>query len=251
LVNLAFDPLHSEYNGGPFVGSNNLGLAVNGMTRGQELHPSVRTELLNKIYGRTTSRSNCFAVWLTVGFFEVVSESGRSDTFAPQVILGKELQPVQRRKFFSLVDRTQLECWRVSPDTSIATRSESAGNVVSPPSGGEAVVPLSQFVTLSGGFVVPLLPPSGITNPKTGKSYPINFKTVLTFDPDSPYGNEETVAVENIDTTGMAPTMGVRLKKSHGIYSNITVVNRGNPGPVKDYKVEEDTMVVPYFAVLE
>ena len=78
-----------------------------------DLPPTVRQELLSKIIGNTTSRSNCFAVWLTVGFFEVVSDQGNPTTAAPKYILGKEMQPRTRRRMFSLVDRTMLEAWRV------------------------------------------------------------------------------------------------------------------------------------------
>ena len=69
--NLLMDPLHFQYNGVALATAPGLPAPVGGA-----FHPSVRLELLNKILSRTTSRSNCFAVWLTVGFFEVLSEQG-------------------------------------------------------------------------------------------------------------------------------------------------------------------------------
>jgi len=65
-------------------------------------HPYVKMELLTKIFNNVTTRSNVFAVWLTIGYFEVDS-AGR---------LGQEIGRLdnrhKRHRAFAIVDRTQL-----------------------------------------------------------------------------------------------------------------------------------------------
>ncbi len=73
-------------------------------------HPYLQNELLTKIYNNLTTRSNCFAVYCTIGYFEVTNPGPYSATNRP--VLGGELGSNDgsniRHKFFAIVDRTNL-----------------------------------------------------------------------------------------------------------------------------------------------
>jgi hypothetical protein len=245
-MNLMLDAQNANNNGGqpPAV----IGTARFGMGGAMDLPPSVRQELLSKIIGNTTSRSNCFAVWLTVGFFEVVSEQGNPTTAAPKYILGKEMQPRIRRRMFSLVDRTMLEAWRVEL---VANSGVIPTTGADPQSGllpSPVPVPLSNLVytgtagqsSLANGMVFQSL---------TGKNYPVTLGSVLTLDPGSPY--EETAEVVDL---GMG-NLGLLLRRPHGVSGPVIVCSRGNPGPVPRENIDLDDLknfgLIPYFQVLE
>jgi large repetitive protein len=76
----------SGKNAGLFMSTNNLGVpAARGFLGGSTVavgtpvadhrwHPAYRTEMLSKVMNNSTTRTHQYAVWLTVGFFEVVKE---------------------------------------------------------------------------------------------------------------------------------------------------------------------------------
>src|SRR5262249_18721472 len=68
-------------------------------------HPYRKYEILTKIAQNVTVRSNVFAVWCTVGFFEVDGDGrlGRE--------IGREVGRHKRHRFFAIIDRSTLEPW--------------------------------------------------------------------------------------------------------------------------------------------
>jgi hypothetical protein len=105
-------PADAQYFPPPALGGDNSTVMRDGPAQGTPLfgpsgnqpsHPYVQHELLRKIYGNLTTRSNTFAVFITTGFFDVrATPAGRPP------VLGGEVDPSLRHRFFAIVDRTNL-----------------------------------------------------------------------------------------------------------------------------------------------
>jgi hypothetical protein len=186
-------------------------------------HPYQQRELLNKVFNNLTTRSNTFAVFLTIGFFEVTDETTRP------VKLGPEINAAQgtniRHRAFAIVDRTNLTAFQ----TSVNNTPISLTNPLVPQE-FRVDVALS---ALAG------------TNPNNNKSWQVQDGTVLVFDPNTT--NEETVRV--YAKPGVLNQLFGMFTKSHA--ANSTVISRGNPGPWPRYDPRQDSLVVPFFAIID
>jgi hypothetical protein len=189
-------------------------------------HPYQQLELLNKLYNNTTTRSNTFAVWLTVGFFQITD-----DTVSP-MRLGAEINFNQgkqiRHHMFAIVDRTQLETFETM------TTGVAAGNssINVPPTVTDSLYPGNR-----PGFTWSIQP--GTTLVYDPGAYHINPNPGP--NPDPAQSNEETVVVQ--------PGGNAVFKYPHP--PGTKVISRGHPGPWKQYNVTQDSQVVPYWVVLD
>jgi hypothetical protein len=222
-------------------------------------HPYQQLELLTKIYNQTTTRSNLFAVWCTVGYFEVDATNGK---------LKAEILPSgsTRPQFFTIVDRTNLtqdpvnsrvqgpkpfffECntavaaGQVTIPVPSATGFTPRGNPPATPAGpaylygaaeGDAWMTTALNSPPSTTSTAPF---TGIRERfQPGGGAPVQPGSTLILDvgqdPANPAQSlQETVEVQSIDTTVTPPTITVSVAKAHAAGFLITNARLGNPGP--------------------
>ncbi len=179
-------------------------------------HPYLRFELLTKLFNHLTARSNVFAIWLTVAFFEVVDDTSRPVKLGPEIDRAEGRS--RRHRMFAVVDRTNLRLFATSSTSAVMLPADSSAISVS-------IVPASM---------------SGVTD--TGRPWSIHMGSLLTIDSGN---NQETVRV-----LAVTPTLFTAVfTRSHA--SGFHIVGRGNPGPRSRYNPADDPEVVPYFSIIE
>ena len=75
-------------------------------------HPYWQSSLLQKIYNNVTTTSNVFAIWWTVGYFEVVDESVMPPRLGQEI--GRDQNRHIRHRFFAVVDRSGLQLFNAT-----------------------------------------------------------------------------------------------------------------------------------------
>jgi hypothetical protein len=218
-------------------------------------HPYQRYELLTKIYNNFTVRSNVFAIWLTVGFFEVEDESSIPVKLGAEI--GRSENRHIRHRMFAIVDRTNLQMG----NTTLKPPRPGVDGVTITVNPGETVNTQPNFleVDINGAQGILNLPddpatgfPTGI-NATTGLRWQVMPGTMLTVNPNT--NGEETVTVYQKGTfAGGQPRLQARFFRNHGnrtALTNAAVIIRGNPGPWARYNPRGNTTVVPYFAVID
>jgi hypothetical protein len=173
-------------------------------------HPYQTTELMTKIFGNLTNRSNVFAVWMTVGFFQVVDPTVRPVKLGPEI--GASTGSNIRHQIFAVLDRTQMNI-----TTSAVT--QLTGNVTLGP-GNQPNTFAAQVAALK--FV-----PAPNAMP-----WSIQPGTVLSIDQGT--ANEETVVVQAV-AAGPPMTFTATFTKPHGAQATVNIP--GNPGPQSSFSV--------------
>jgi hypothetical protein len=188
-------------------------------------HPYLQNELLGKIFNSVTTRSNVFAVWCTVGFFEVTDDSTQPVKLGPEIGLADGLNV--RNRFFCIVDRTGLSL-------------DPANHRLQ----GPAPVYLTTTAALGAGAnqTIPI-PASGVSE---GTAWSIQVGDTLVIDVGT--GNEERVTVTSVAGGVVQANVGGK----HQAGATVCTALPGNPGPQPqfDYRDPRYAPVVKYFTFL-
>jgi hypothetical protein len=206
-------------------------------------HPYQRYEMLTKIFNNTTTRSNVFAVWITIGFFDwdpvnkqIGAEIGRAE--------GRNV----RHRLFAVIDRSNLLAFQTTTAASIPANAPTTGSNTY----GLQPVQLNTTALNDANKT------SVVINPNTGVSWmiasnqvtvgqpPTNMQPlVLVYDPGAVDANgnslEETVVATPQLVQGSTPpqwALYAAFTKPHDLGAN--VLCRGNPGPWTRYDPRQD-----------
>ncbi len=191
------------------------------------VHPYLQTQLLTKLYNNITTRSNTFAVFLTVGFFQVTNAATSPPTLGAEI--GRSEGRQVRHRMFAIVDRTNLSTLSTSYTGSNITVNSTTGPQT------VTMTPATSFGQTSG------------YNPMTGMTWSIGAGSTLVFEPGT--DNEETVVLQ--PTTPPSGSVQATFYRTHN--KGVTVIQRGNPGPwnLMPYDPRLDPLVVRYFSIID
>jgi hypothetical protein len=211
-------------------------------------HPYQRYELLTKIFNNVTTRSNVFAVWITVGFFDwnpatqqLGAEIGRSE--------GRHV----RHRLFSIVDRSNVLAFSRTTTIPITAGTPQTQN-------GSLAYPM-QSLHLPTTALNDANNSQVIRN-RTGMNWVIRSRNpalvqplVLVYQPGGG-DNAETVVATPQKVTGAGGAVEYELQaaftKNHSLTNtNVTVQCYGHPGPWKRYDPRQDTSVVLHYSIID
>jgi hypothetical protein len=175
-------------------------------------HPYLADQLLTKVAGQVTTRSNVFAVWLTVGFFEVTDDSTRPVKLGAEI--GRSEVRNIRHRMFAIVDRTNL---------SIASCVAGLVLPVAPPLPAPLPVPPQ---TVPVGALAGTLP---LWAGGPGVPWRIVPGTALVVGAGA---EQETVEVLAVDAQTLPPTLTAVFAKAHPAGAALALANVPGAPPV-------------------
>jgi hypothetical protein len=250
----AADPLFPKtatYAGGSGINNTFLASAPGGVgtqrlfvpTTQVNAHPYIQNELMTKIFNNVTTRSNVFAVWLTVGFFNVVQDTDAMGNPVLPVKLGAEMGAQYRKRMFAIIDRTNLNILAMTSQTEYLNSTTYVGPSTS--------LPALTTITLSG-----------LSGPAAnGMTWSIQPGMTLVVDTGSnrsylsagQAANQETVIVQSVNTaTNQITAIFTRPHGAPGNAAKYNIMIPGNPGPQPNIGCVGSLYqpVIPYVALI-
>jgi hypothetical protein len=216
-------------------------------------HPYQRAALLQKIFNNITTTSNVFAVWWTVGYFEVVDESVRPARLGAEI--GRSENRHIRHRFFAIVDRSGLQLFNTSSTSGVAvwnvTQPYVVGNVVSyNGTNYTCAIPNTGIAPSVAGYWAPgaltTMSAAAPVPASTSAGLPIVLQQGMLLEIDSG-ANAEVVTV-----TGVLPGNQFTANFTFSHAPGVPIVCRGNPGPwITNYNPRKDTSVVLHMTVIQ
>jgi hypothetical protein len=209
-------------------------------------HPYQQDELLTKIFNSVTTKSNVFAVWCTVGFFQVTDDTAQPPKLGAEIT--NSSGATVRRQFFCIVDRSNLTTQVDPSNPNAGERLQgpepwfATGNTAVPAPGNSGPQPVKVSYSL----------PTGTSYDDVGN----NNRTAISIQANRQVwvdvGNNQEQVTVTATTTNPA-TFTAKFTKAHGIGFPITNAKLGNPGPQPkfDYTLGRYRPVVRYFAYLQ
>jgi hypothetical protein len=187
-------------------------------------HPYLRSRVLTKIFNNLTTRSHVFAVWVTVGFFEVKDDSVRPVKLGAEI--GRSEGRHIRHRMFAIVDRSDLRL----------LNAYTVNDVTVPPGQTDKLT----LASASGNLTFPTA---------AGSMFTVQVGDRFVIEPNT--DREEDITVTGVGPPGANPPFefyGI-CRQSHKAGS--VVAFRGNPGPWTSYNPHLDRTVVPHFSVID
>ena len=237
-----------------------------------QTHPYLRQELLRKIQNNLTTTSDTFAVYITVGFFEVTNPGPYTVNTRP--LLGKELfkdMPGDlRQKYYAVIDRSNLSLdptnLRVQGGKSFITELTPTDPLV--PTAPVTPIQTTLNLRVQNGSPTVLTAAQGGFLSLSYKGTPFTIATgqflrigtgataewVLVTQAggySSATGIGSVVVTRNVSPSAAIPALPVT--PAHGIGDSVTNVIPGNPGPQPGFNpnLPNYQPVVPYFGRIE
>lgn len=195
--------------------------------------PWVKYQLLSKLFSNITSRSNVFAVYVTVGFFEVIDDTVRPMKLGAEI--GRSENRNIRHRMFAIVDRSRL---------TVPTQLAFGTNLTAI-TGPGTTVPLG-VQTVTVGSLSGMIPPTASPQiPQIPWTIQVGSQLVIDYGTQS----QETVSVTAVG----ANTFTATFRQAHALGASVCVaVLPGNPGPQPRFNPRDPLYapVVPYFSVI-
>jgi hypothetical protein len=216
-------------------------------------HPFQKWQMLTRMFNNFTTRSNVFAVWVTVGFFEVVDDSSRP------VKLGAELGRAENRhvrhRMFAIVDRSNLRLpspiARILPTAPLQTYGPGIVTIPLTALEGSIPIPPRPIYTLDESTRRALA-----TQPEK-MDWSINVGDYVIFNYGKP--NQETVLVQDVNRPRKEITATFTMPHFRHVATDANIesvsvfVVPGNPGPTERFNPRDPVFseVVPYLSIID